>query len=71
MAAPSFSQIYFLVFLKIGIYVFWLYWVLVAAHRLFIMARGLLCSCAMWALEHTGAVVVEHRLGCGAQTWLP
>lgn len=40
LPSSSFSQIYFLVFLKIGIYVFWLYWVLVAAHRLFTVVRG-------------------------------
>ena len=37
-------------------------------HGLFITARGLLSSCVMRALEHTGSVVAARRLSsCGAR----
>ena len=52
---------------------FWLHWVLVAAHRifvaacrLFVAAHGLLFSCGTQAPEHMGSVVAARGLSCPA-----
>ena len=46
----------------------WLRQVLVAARGIFVVARGLLCSCDARALECVGSVVVARRLSsCSAR----
>ena len=39
-------------------------WVLVAAHRVFTVAHGLLSSCGPGAFEPMGSVVMAHGLSC-------
>ena len=54
----SFSFLSFFLFI-------WLHQVLVAACKIFIASRGLLCSsCGARALECTGSVAVARRLSC-------
>ena len=48
-------------FLKIFIYLFWLHWVLVVAHRIFVVARGIF-SCGM----HAGSISPTRD-----RTWAP
>ena len=58
---PFFLFIYFIIY-------FWLHRVSVAAHKLFVAARGLLSSCGFWAPEHVGSVVATWGLSsCGTQ----
>ena len=60
----NFLFLFFKYFIYLFIYLFiyfWLRWVLVVAHGLFVAAHGLLSSCGPWAPEHVGSVVYSTR----------